>query len=537
MLTRLKEWRFLPVACIILACLLVYLQAAGFEFLLFDDELLIIDNPKIRGLTFTHLLQIFTTYDPELYIPLTLLTHQIEYTLFKLNPAVYHLTNILLHTGNAVLVYCIFTKLLNRKAALIAGLLFALHPINAEAVAWASARKDLLASFFFLLALLGYLTSWKKLSLLSFLCGLLSKVSIAPLPVILLIIDWLNGVPVDRRNLKSKLPYFVLSILFGIVALFGKEAQATEPLIPLFLSFVSIPFYLLKYFIPTNLSIFYPFTDTAGFFHPRILTGAVIIILITAIAWKVRKRTRFPLASWFFFLCMLAPSLTNVMKGGDAGSYDLYFASDRYVYLAGLGVLLFVGAHITERKWQYWLPIVILFGILGFRQAGTWRSSETLFRNAVAASSNSYVAYNNLGGILAQNKQYADATALFEESIRVKENHRALFNLGKLYAVQGRSAEAIRSYERVLTFRPEDANVYAQLGGLKLLLGDVEAAFTDLQKANALDPNIPSVHYNLGLIYEYRKQKENALSEYRRVLELDPADVQAQRKLGGTMQQ
>lgn len=531
MIARLREWRYLPVAAVILACLIVYGQTFGFEFLLFDDELLIIDNPKVRGLSLANLLQIFTTYDPELYIPLTLLTHQIEYTLFELNPAIYHLTNALLHTLNAVLVYAIITKFLHKKAALIAGLLFAVHPINAEAVAWASARKDVLASFFFLLSLYGYLSSRRKLSIVAFLCGLLSKVSIAPLPVILLVIDWMRGTKIDKSNLKEKLPYFILAIIFIVVALLGKQAQATELLIPVLLAFISIPFYLLKLLIPTNLSIFYAFTETVSFAHPQILIGAVIIILITAAAWKVRKLSKIPLGSWLFFLFMVAPSLTNVVKGGDAGSYDLYFASDRYVYLAGLGLLLFVGAQVSQQKWKLWIPVVLVFGVLGFNQTRTWSTSETLFRNAIEANSNSHVAYNNLGGIMVQNKRYEDAISLYEQSIRIKENPRALFNLGKLYAATGRSDDAIRSYEMVLKFHPEDANVFAQLGGLKLMLGDVDSAFVNLQKANALDGNLSSVHYNLGLIYEFKGEKEAAIREFRRVLDINPSDMQAKGKL------
>ena len=529
---RLKDWRFLSIALIVLASILVYAQAIGFEFLLFDDELLIIDNPKIRGLSWAYLKQIFTTYDPELYIPLTLLTHQIEYSLSGINPVIYHTTNVVLHTCNAVLVFLVFTHLINKKTALIVALLFAVHPLNAEAVAWASARKDVLSSFFFLFSLHWYLTAKKKLSVFAFLCGLLSKVSIAPLPFVLLVIDWFKDRPPDRSNIKEKLPYFILAAVFVVIALLGKSAQAAEPLIPVLLAFVSIPFYLLKLIVPTGLSIFYPFTDVVSITHPRVLIGAAILVLITVATWKCRIRKKAPFAAWLFFLLMVAPSLTNVVKGGDTGSYDLYFASDRYVYLAGLGLLLLIGTWIKESKWVYWIPLVVLFGFLGYSQVGTWRNSELLFRNATETQSNSHIAYNNLGGIMVQNKRYSEAIDLYEKSIGVKENPRALFNLGKLYAVNGRLDEAIALYERVLPYRPDDAEVYAQMGGWQLMKGRVNSALSALQKANELNPNVASVHYNLGLIYEHKGQQTEALREYKRVLELDPSDTQAQKKVG-----
>jgi len=529
--------RFLFPALLILVPLLVYSCSLTGDFLALDDELLIIDNPTARGLTLSNITEAFTSYDPELYIPFTLLTYQLEYSLFELNPLPYHATNLLFHILNGLLVFAILKRLLSRRAAFLCALLFALHPLNVEGVAWASGRKDVLSAFFFLLSYWLYFRSkeqgkglWK--SLVAFACGLLSKVSVFPLPFILLLTDWVRGERIDRSNLKRKAPYFVLAALFLIVAFFGKHVQVGNLLLPLLLSFVSVPFYLWKFVLPIGLSIFYPFTTAVSLINPQVFFGLLIVIAVTVGAFFSLKWTRRVLFAWLFFLIMLAPSFLNVMKGGEAGISDIYFASDRYVYLASIGLLSLVGLLITRKTVLAFIGIALIFGALTYRQSLTWQSSEALFQNVIKNQRHSHVAYNNLAGILVQNGEIERAVELYEQSIGIRENSRALFNLAQLTAVENDRERAIELYERGLVVDPTEARMRANLGGIYLMRGDVEQAYEHLIKASEDDPRIVSVHYNLGLIYEHWGQADRAKRSFQRVLELDPHDEQARVKLG-----
>ncbi|OGJ57601.1 hypothetical protein A2635_01890 [Candidatus Peribacteria bacterium RIFCSPHIGHO2_01_FULL_51_9] len=520
---------------LVLVPLLVYgASVLTNDFVAIDDELLILDNPKVHGLTVGNLAAIFTSYDPELYIPLTLFSHQIEYTFFGANPVVYHGVNLILHIGSTLLLFMIFRRLFTERIAFLCALIFAIHPLNTEAVAWASARKDVLSAFFFLCSVHWYL-QWRDdgrrfwMSVIAFAFGLLSKVSILFLPLILILLDWVRG---EEVRWREKMPYIFLSILFFLIALFGKPVQMGSFVTPVLLSFASIPFYLWKFVAPLGLSVFYPFTEEVSLTNPQILSGLLFMLFSGGVvAWSLR-RTRTVAFGITFFLLMLAPSLLNVLKGGENGVLDIYFASDRYIYLAMIGLLYLVGICAQQRRivGNILMVIAILFGIGTYRQSHVWASSELLFQNVIDHQENSHVAYNNLAGIMAKNDDMEKAVELYQKSLNVKKNSRALFNLAQIAASVGNSDYAIKFYEQMLEIQPRHAQAQAQVGSFYLEKGDIERAYEHLLRARALDPNLPSVHYNLGLIFEYLGQQNEARAAFEEVLRLDPMDEQAKKK-------
>ncbi|MBI3336353.1 tetratricopeptide repeat protein [Candidatus Peregrinibacteria bacterium] len=516
---------------LILLPLLLYVPYLHNDFVALDDELLILDNPTAHGLSWKNIQNAFLSYDPELYIPLTLLTYQTEYGLFGQSSFPYHTTNLLLHLGSTVLLLYIFRKLLDEKTALVAALLFGIHPLNTETVMWASARKDVLMGFFFLLSMYFYMSERKRLSISAFLLACLAKVTAVTLPFILLAIDIVQKKPIDSKNIRSKLPYFIISIVFIIIALFGKHTP-TSLLTPILISFVAVPFSLGKFLLPINLSIFYPFTDDVFWNHPRILIGFLIVATITIAVWILRKRSSLPLLSWIVFLMLLAPSLTNVLKGGEYGSIDIYITSDRYMYLPMIAILPLIAYILLRRPMLFATPIIIFaLSYATYSQAKTWTNSETLFTHVIASQKNAHVAYNNLAGIYAKNREYERALKLYERSKAIKPTWRTLFNLGQIYGSLGRSPDAIDAYQELLLIRPDYAEALAQLGGLLLRQGDTGNALLLLERARMLDPNLTSVHYNLGLIYEHTGNTTRAHESFERVLQLNPSDSQAQKKL------
>ena len=319
------------LVCLFLVPLLVYFPVLRSDYVAYDDELLLVDNVKAQGVTWENVKQAFTTYDPELYIPLTILSYQVEYSIIGWwNSAVSHGVSLAIHLMNVLLVYWLMRLLLQNSpfAAFAVALLWAIHPLNVEAVAWAAARKDLLSGFFFLCTLILYLRSLRLTSYVSFLLGLLAKVSIAPLPLVLFLLEWFIHPLLFKgegrvRVLRRISPYFLLSLLFVVIALLGKKAQVHTLGTTLLAPFIAIPFYLQKLFIPTGLSILYPFTEDLSLAHPSVLLGILVVGGIAGLVWWSLRWTRSIACALGIFLLLLAPSFLNVARRGDGGIIDL----------------------------------------------------------------------------------------------------------------------------------------------------------------------------------------------------------------------
>jgi hypothetical protein len=281
------------------------------DFVRWDDGLLIYENPAIREISFHSLKTIFTTFDPELYIPFTLFNYQVLYLLFGQHAWGYHLWSLLLHTSNALLGAWLISWITgNKKIGMVAGLLFALHPVQVEAIAWASALKDQLSTLFYLLALIAYLhhrdlgskrAYWWSLGFMLF--GLLSKVMVVTLPITLLLLDDLGEKKWWSKNaILEKLPYFALSTIFGLVAIFGKEAilSTTTPWQTILMALRSTTFYLEKLFWPTGFSVLYPYSGVVALTTPDIAISAVLVIVLLITVIVLRTWTRFPFAAFLF---------------------------------------------------------------------------------------------------------------------------------------------------------------------------------------------------------------------------------------------
>ena len=562
----------------------VYGASLQNDFVRWDDGLLIYENNAVREMSLGSLKTAFTTYDPELYIPLTLLSYKVDYALGGRNPFLYHLHNLVLHTLNAVLVTAVlFLFLRNKWLAILGGVLFAVHPLHTEAVVWASARKDLLSTFFFLSSLLTYLlycrasstladarsaqhdtagplrqgsgqAPTKKVlqlyitSLLLFFLGLLSKVMVLTLPVVLLLVDWKEGRKWDRKMLLEKVPYFVLSVLFGIVALYGKrEVTSSATLVEtLLMSFKSTVFYLQKLFLPTNLSVLYPYTEAIRISSPDFFLPLLVLLALGACPELCRRAfpafsfryTRELLFGFLFFLITLLPTFVNFSKGGD-----YYFASDRYAYLPSLGIL-FLLASVVERSLfrpgryqevrQRLRGAGVLFGIvlllfigLTFRQSLVWADTMTLFEKAIAEYPNAYRARNNLANAYRRQGLLDEAITEFEAALSIREQPKTLSNLGAVYRRQGRMTDALKQYERALAIAPDDPEPHFGLGLVYAEQGKFDEALASYDRALALDPLYADVASNIGALLMQQGRVEEAIAEYRKAIAMDPYHIQA----------
>ncbi|MBI3331412.1 hypothetical protein HYZ99_00445, partial [Candidatus Peregrinibacteria bacterium] len=329
------------IAFAALAVITVGVYSAVFThgFVDWDDPTLITQNPYVTEFS----PKIFSTYDPELYVPLTLLTYQIEHAIAGLKPFLFHLDNLILHILNVLLVFLLFyTRTKDRALAFLGALIFAVHPLNVEAVAWVSARKESLMTFFFLTSILATQKSdrnwdkWHIGSIALFACSLLSKVTAAPLPLLLMFLDRRDGLSL-RESLRKRWPYLLLALILGVVALFGKRGSiGLDPLSFVILAVQSIAFYIQKLLLPIDLAAFYsapPITLSLQFF-----IALLTILFVCVVGWLLRRHQNV-LFGLVFFLLTLAPSLFGYQKANE-----IALAADRYAYLPSIGWILFVGS-------------------------------------------------------------------------------------------------------------------------------------------------------------------------------------------------
>ncbi len=491
---------------------------------------------------------------------------------------------------NGLLVAWLLLKLTRRGwLALFGGLLFAVHPLHTEAVAWASARKDVLSTFFFLASLITYLSyreghkrSTYVWSLLSFTLGLLSKVTVITLPVILLLFDVLERRPWNRRMLTDKLPYCALSLLFGIIAIAGKtgvlgSSSVSEKIL---MAPKGLIFSLEKIFAPVGLTVLYPFVGDVSLARADILVPLLLfctLLLITLLSLRWTRNVFFGIA---FFLITISPTLPNFAKGDY-----FYFASDRYAYVPSIGIIVLIVLAIGRLcRTGHALctaalsVILVTLGILSALQSQTWKDSEALFTRALAISPHAFVAHVNLGNVQRNRSQAGEAMTSYRIALDLlrrygrdgpglkRSESRILSNLASAKREQGDLAGAKASYEEALGKNPK--NVYAMLGlgviagqqkeyataeelyrqailsapdfapaqlnlgALLVGLGRLEEGVTAYRAALDINPFFPQTHYNLGIALTQLRRNEEAMDAYREAVRLQPHYTAARINLG-----
>ncbi len=517
---------------IIVLTFIVYGQSLGNGFVTWDDGLLITENPIIRGLSFHNLWLAFTSYDPELYIPLTFLSYQINYMIGGLQPFGYHLGNLLLHISNAVLVAMIIGRLPNGKLkiengklfsifnfqfSIIAGLLFAVHPLHTEAVVWAAARKDVLSAFFFLLTVLCYLRSrfdtrrsvmvsspelgegriepgpaallsvtqiWNGmywLSVLMFLLALLSKVSVITWPVLMVLMDWYIA-PVPKvgtpaaDSVKRALPFAILSLIFGIIALGGKIANTGFLYEKFLMGCRAITLLLQKFFWPSGLSALYPFTKPVSLFTPELFLSVLFALFVSVVVLScaARRGVRLPLFAWGWFLLLLAPSFSNITKGHNE-LLDIYITTDRYAYLPSIGLLIVVVFLIfyVFRK----LPVLtsstvffvlFVFSVLSYKQSLVWKNTLTLFTHVSEAQPRAYVAWSNIGTEEVRRGRLHEGLQAYSKALQIRDDATTWYNVGQILRAQGKRELAMQAYERAVASSPLEEDAKRALEELRM---------------------------------------------------------------------
>ena len=567
-----RRWGLAIPAAVAVLTFLAFLPTFDNGFVDWDDTGNLRDNESYRGLGWTQLKWMFTTFHMGHYIPLTWLTFGLDYVVWGMDPFGYHLTSLLLHAANAVLVYLIAVRLLAvampalsaewlglRFAAMAAALLFSLHPLRVESVAWATERRDVLCAFFYLLAILSYLHAcdapttpaqrrrlWYGGAIASCGAALLSKSMAVSLPVILLLLDvyplkrltlhrGLLREANQRRVLWEKIPFFLCSVVAGVMAviaqLMGSVSTLSHfgPVERLSIACFSLALYLWKSIVPLNLSPLYELPDPIHWWAPSFVLSGLLVLAISVVAVAVRRRWPALAAVWASYIVILLP-VSGIVHNGPQ------IAADRYSYLSCLGWALLAAGGVGA-GWRYlrrtrsvssaaeWtLPIVLIvsacLGALTWRQTHVWHDTGTFWAQALAAAP-SAMAHASVGSLLAEQGRIPDAISHYEAGLRLNPRSGRIHSaLGVELSKQGRLAEAISHDEEAVRLMPDAAVSYNNLGAALAAQGRTDEAIDRYREALRRLPNYAEAHTNLGRALADTGRLAEAIEHYREALRL-----------------
>src|SRR2546425_2705976 len=514
-----------------------FLPALQNQFVSWDDAENFLDNPHYRGLGWTHLHWMWTTHLGH-YIPLTWMTLGLDYLLWGLNPVGYHLTSLLLHTANAVVFFFVVRRILTRAlpspaerghaltvSAGFAALVFAIHPLRVESVAWVTERRDVLSGLFYLVTILLYLRAcergarsrgWYWLSVAAFVLALLSKSMVVNLPIVLLILDvyplrrlvgavgWWSEPA--RRVYVEKIPFVLLAAAASAIALMAQLSHDTMVSVVqlsapgrLAVSVYGVSFYLWKTVAPVNLSPLYELPPTVNPWAPPFIVSYGVVVAITAIVLAFRRRVPGLLAAWVVYIVVLLPVLGIFQSGPQ-------ITADRYTYLAGLGWAILAGAGLLScwHATRFLIPscavcLIAGLGVLTWNQVQVWRDSEKLWSHAAAIDPRSPVGQYSWGLALAQEGKLTEAIEHYTTALRIKPDYAdAHINWGIALAREGKPAEAIDHYRQALQLKPDSAEAHANWGLALADQGKLAEAIDHYRQALQIKPESAEVHIIWG---------------------------------------
>ncbi len=556
--------------------LVLFRPVLGFQFLNYDDNVFVTENPMVLGgLTWGGVREAFLTAPADYWRPLSWVSHMLDVELFGLDAGAHHLTNVLIHALNSVLLFLALLRLTGRQwpSAIVAAL-FAWHPLHVESVAWIAERKDVLCATFWFLTLLAYERYARNPSVKSysmvlgcFILGLMSKPMIVTLPFALLLLDYwplgrfrrkaTPGEPLARTWLRlglEKLPMLLLAAAASVSAfLKARELGALYPTetFPLGAritnSLVAYEEYIERMFWPADLAILYPLP--ASWAVGRVIVAGAIVAFVTlAVVIWVKKRP-FIAVGWLWFLGTLVPVIGLVQVGAQ-------FIADRYTYIPLIGLfmaIVWTTDEILAARHSLRAPAIALVTVLLVAcAAGTtmqlryWRDNMSVFGHAVQVTSGNVIAHNNLGSELAREQRFEEAAHHYGEALRIGQGQwnepwrvgdkiKILYNLALVRSEQGRRDEAASLYSRVLEENPNHAGAHVNLGNLLVDQGKLTNAIVHYETALRVQPRDADAHFNFANVLADLGRAAEAQQHYAAAVQFNPGHFRARYNLGNIL--
>jgi len=525
-------------AALVVAVVIVYAQLITHQFLDYDDQFYILQNPHVStGLSAGNVAWAFTSFYASNWHPLTWISHMLDVQLFGLDAGRHLMTNVALHALSSALLFLVLRRATKSvwRSAIVAGF-FALHPLHVESVAWVSERKDVLSTLFFIVTIWLYIAWVEKpaisrylLMLVAFALGLMSKPMVISLPFVLLLLDWwpLARFTNVRQRIVEKLPLFALVIPSAILTL--KAQQKAIGAIPLLdrieNAAISYAAYLVKTVWPQNLAAIYPLPASIS---PAAASLAMVFLLaVTAAAIALARKYAFLPTGWFWYLITLGPVIGIVQVGRQA-------MADRYTYIPLIGIFIAVVWLAAALR----VPAVvaglalIACGAVSYVQAGYWKDTITLSEHALSATSDNDVAQTMLGMALAKQGERAAAEEHLRDAVRINpSNEEALRLYGRFRLASGDPRGAIPLLEQAAKLAP-DTLTRAMLANAR---GDDAAAVKLYEQALAEGEEVVDVHNDLAALLAKTGHDQEALRHYQEALRLQPEHYDAHMNLGALL--
>jgi Flp pilus assembly protein TadD len=535
---------------VVAATLIAYLPVWHGGFI-WDDDLLLTANPLVKD---PHGWYRFwwTTSTPD-YFPVMSSTFWLEWRLWGMNAAGYHVVNVLLHAVNAILLWRVLTRL-KIPGAKLGAAIFALHPVNVESVAWIAELKNTLSMFFFAWTLLCYLKfedtnlrRWYWISVAAFFFALLSKTAAAPLPFILLGIAWWQRGRIEQKDLFRSAAFFGAAGLLALVTIhfqyhnaIGHDIVRTDDFWSrLAIAGRAVWFYFYKTLWPLDLSPIFPRWHAGDLnwisFVPGILLAAGFFV-----CWQFRAAWGKPfLFGLGYAVVMFLPVLGFVniyyFRFSFVASHWQYFSIIGPIALAAAGITMALD-HFGKSKIIFGGALLLLLGFLTWRQADIYLNAKTLWSATLEKNPDCAVAHNNLGFVELQNGDVDEALPLFEKAVLLQpDDSNAQKNLGSALLEKDRVDDAIGYFQTALKLKPDDSGARNNLGFAFFKKGRVDDAIAEYQAALKIQPDAAGVHHNYGLALFKQGRVDEAMSHYQKALEIKPDDAEVHNDIASVL--
>lgn len=540
-------------AAIVIITYLAFSPTLKNEFTNWDDPTYVMDNSLVVNNKIP-VKEIFTTPVSLNYHPVTMLTLAWNYQNGKLQPEGYFLTNLIIHLLNTLLVFLFIYRLTKGNliwAATVAAI-FGVHPMHVESVSWISERKDVLYVFFFIAGLITYLNYheskkiiWYAATLLLCILSCLSKGMAVVFPVILLLIDYYKtqAARISAKNLLNKIPFFIVSLVFGVTAYKIQSGGAIADLQTftlfqrlMFASYGAI-MYVVKFFAPTNLSAFYPYpvlgkdgnVPVIYYLSPVILAGVAVLV------YFFLRREKPVVFGLLFYIISVALVLQFVSVGSA-------IMADRYSYLSYIGLSFPIGYLVSE-AWKgkntvlgslkYPITVIISFAIATFSyqtyaRSQVWGNTETLWTDVISKYPNVETAWKNRGNYYGQNNRIEEAMHDYRMLVKMNSKDSKVYsNLGNVYGLRGKPDSALWAYSKAIELDSQNADSYVNRAITYCMAKQFDKAFPDFAKALSIDPSIYGVYSNRGYAYFATGQYQESINDYTAYLRYRPEDAAA----------
>ena len=542
-----KKWHLIALAIVLISTLAVYWTSPSNEFSNWDDQLYVMDNPNI-DLSNTTLRKIIMTPVAANIHPVTMITLALDYSIAELDASQYHLTSLLFHLATALLVYLFVFLLLqgNWLVALLSGLLFAVHPMHVESVAWVSGRKDVVYGFFFIAGLISYLffldkkSNWKFywLALVLFFLSAFAKPAAVVFPVIMLLVDYWRGRKFNGTVWLEKAPFFLVAIIAGVITALVQDDSGAVGEIEKYgivqrISFAGYGFmqYLRKLFFPSDLAAFYPYPNVPPSGGAYLLYALLALGIVGLAIWSYKKWK--PL---FFGIGFFAVGVALVLQFVTVGSAIM---ADRYTYIPYIGLFVLLGLGIdrlvsrnASLKIPLWTTAFAFTGamaFLGYKQVRVWESSYTLWTDAMSNFENCAPAYKNRGKwYYEEAEDYEKALVDFNVLVELKpKDHEGHLSRGNALLALERYGESAEEYQKSVNLSPDYFDAWYGLARSHSENGNKADAEPAFERAIALKPSDPQLFYSRGLLYRKTRDHAKAIADYSKAIELKPGYSEA----------